>query len=256
MGTHMGVHSASSHPLPTVRRVNSDSPWFWLAAGWRDFVRAPGVSLLIGLLVTAAMLAVITLLRPSSYPFLAAGVFAAVVFLGPVLAVGLYELSRRIEHRKPVGLAQLHFGWMRNGGGVMTAGGVLLFFMLVWYLLSVVAGVLLFGMNAAPGAATRIDNIGMLAIFCSVGFVIMAGIFVLMVVSVPMLIDRPEIDIVTAMQSSIEAVKTNPGVMLLWAMLIVLFTALAVAPLFLGLSMVFPLLAYSSWHAYRDLIEH
>ncbi len=256
MGTHMGVHSASSHPSPTVSRVNSDSPWFWLAAGWRDFVRAPGVSLLIGLLVTAAMLAVIALLRPSSYPFLAAGVFAAVVFLGPVLAVGLYELSRRIEHRKPVGLAQLHFGWMRNGSGVLTAGGVLLFFMLVWYLLSMVAGVLLFGMNAAPGAATRIDNIGMLAIFCSVGFVVMSGIFVLMVVSVPMLIDRPEVDIVTAMQSSIEAVKTNPGVMLLWAMLIVLFTALAIAPLFLGLSVVFPLLAYSSWHAYRDLIEH
>ena len=256
MSTHTGIHPASAHPLPEIRRVNSESPWFWLAAGWGDFVRAPGVSLSVGLLLTASLLLMVSLLQPRSYPFLAAGVFAVAVFLGPVLAVGLYELSRRIEHRKPVGLAQIHFGWMRNGVGVLTAGGVLLFFMLVWYLLSMVLGTLIFGVDAAPRVATGLGNVGMLFIFSAVGFVTMAAMFVLMVVSVPMLVDHPEIDIVSAMQSSMQAVKSNPGVMLLWAMLIVLFTALAVAPLFLGLSVVFPLLAYSSWHADRDLVAH
>lgn len=256
MSTHTSVHHGTSYAVPAVREVNRDSPWFWLAAGWSDFVRMPGISLLIGLVVTASMILVVSLLRPSSYPFLAAGVFAAVVFLGPVLAVGLYEVSRRIEHRKPVGLMQLYDGWLRNSSGVLTAGGVLLLFMFAWYLISMVSGTLLFGMDAAVQAATRMDSVGMWFVFTAVALPILAIMFALMVVSVPMLIDRPGIDIVTAMQGSLQAVRANLGVMLLWAMLIVLFTALAIAPMFLGLMVVFPLLAYASWHAYRDIVLH
>jgi uncharacterized membrane protein len=256
MSTHTGVHPISPRPLPEVRKVSSEGPWFWLAAGWRDFVRAPGVSLTTGLVITAAMLLVVSLVQPSSYPFLAAGVFAVTVFLGPLLAVGLYELSRRMEHRKSASLLQLHIGWVRNISGVLGAGTVLLLLMLVWYLVSMIIGTVLFGMDATSEAATSMLSVGMLFVFSAVGVVTMAVTFVLMVVSVPMLIDRPEIDIVAAMQSSLRAVKRNSGVMVLWATLIVLFTALAVAPLFLGLSVVFPLIAYASWHAYRDLIAH
>lgn len=256
MSTHIGIHPVSPRPVPEIRRVNSDGPWFWLAAGWRDFVRAPGVSLMTGLIITSAMLLVVSLAKPSSYPFLAAGVFAVTVFLGPLLAVGLYELSRRMEHHKSANLVQLHFGWLRNIPGVLGAGAVLLLLMLVWYLVSMVIGTMLFGMDATAESATSMLSVGMLFVFSAVGVVTMAVTFVLMVVSVPMLIDRPEIDVVSAMHSSLRAVKHNPGVMVLWATLIVLFTALAVAPLFLGLSVVFPLIAYASWHAYRDLIKH
>ncbi len=253
MGT-TSVHHGANYAVPAVRKVNRDRPWFWLAAGWSDFVRVPGISLLIGLVVTAAMILVVSMMRPSSYPFLAAGVFATVVFLGPVLAVGLYEVSRRLEHRKPVGLMQLYDGWLRNSIGVLMAGGVLLLFMLAWYLISMVSGTLLFGMDAAVQAATRMDNVGMWFVFSAVALPILALMFALMVVSVPMLIDRQGIDIVTAMYASLQAARANFSVMLLWAMLIGLFTALAVAPMFLGLMVVFPLLAYASWHAYRDLV--
>lgn len=254
MGTHTVVHHSTTYMAPAVRKVNRDSPWFWLAAGWSDFVRVPGISLLVGSIVTASMILVVSLLRPSSYPFLAAGVFATVVFLGPVLAVGLYEVSRRIEHRKPVGLMQLYVGWLRNAGGVLTAGGVLLLFMFTWYLISIVSGTLLFGMDTTVQAATRMDSVGMWFVFSAVALPILVKAFALMVISVPMLIDRQGIDIVTAMYASLQAVRANLGVMLLWAMLIVLFTALAIAPIFLGLTVVFPLLAYASWHAYRDLV--
>jgi uncharacterized membrane protein len=252
----MTTHPVSPYPVPEVRRVSKQSPWFWLAAGWRDFVHAPGVSLMTGLVITFAMLLVVSLVRPSSYPFLAAVVFAVTVFLGPLLAVGLYELSRRMEHRKSANLLQLHVGWLRNISGVLGAGAVLLLLMLGWYLISMMLGTALFGMDATSEAASGMLSVGMLFVFSAVGVVTMAVTFVLMVVSVPMLIDRSEIDIVTAMHSSLRAVQNNPGVIVLWATLIVLFTALAVAPLFLGLSVVFPLLAYASWHAYRDLIVH
>lgn len=256
MSTHTGIHPVSPLLLPEVRKVSNESPWFWLAAGWRDFVHAPGVSLMTGLAITAAMLLVVSLVKPSSYPFLAAGVFAVTVFLGPLLAVGLYEMSRRMEHRKSANLLQLHIGWLRNISGVLGAGMVLLLLLSVWYLISMAIGTVIFGMGATSGGGTGALSVGMLFVFSSVGVVTMVVTFVLMVVSVPMLIDHPEIDIVHAMHSSLRAVKRNPGVMALWATLIVLFTALAVAPLFLGLSVVFPLIAYASWHAYRDLIVH
>lgn len=256
MSTHTGTHPMSHHHLPAIRQVSVEHPWFWLAAGWRDFVRAPGISLVVGLLVTAAMVLGVSLLQPGSYSFLAAAIFAVTIFLGPVLAVGLYEVSRRMEHHKPVGVMQMFFGWMRNGTGVLMAGGVLLLILLSWYLLSMVLGTMLFGVNVAPDVATNMENIGMLFVFSVVGSIAMAIAFVLMVVSVPMLVDRPEIDIIVAMQSSIQVVRVNLGTMLVWAMLIALFTSLAVAPLFLGLSVVFPLMAYASWHAYRDLVVH
>ncbi len=256
MSTQTSIQPTASQLVPTVRKISGDRPWFWLAASWSDFVQAPWVSLFSGLVITAAMLLVVALLQPDSYPFLAAGVFAVTVFLGPVLAVGLYELSRRIEHKKPIGLLQLAFGWLRNAVGVLTAGCMLLLLMLSWYLLSMFIGTVLFGMNAAPDVVTNMENVGMLFVFSLVGAAIMTVSFILMVVAVPMMIDRPQIDVIVAMQSSIRTVKRNFGVMVLWAMLIVLFTALAVAPMFLGLSVVFPLLAYASWHAYRDLIAY
>jgi len=260
MAIHFELHPISSRTLPEVCRITADRPWFWLAAAWEDFVRIPAASMTVGLLVTAVMLLVVELVEPGPLPALAAGVFAGMVFLGPVLAVGLYELSWRLEHQKPTRLTHIQYGWRRNTAALLTAGGVMLLLLAGWLLMSLTLNALLFDMPVSP--ATLVANvlgresmgITQLLVFGLTGVVVMALVFSLMVVSMPMLVDRPESDLVTAMLTSLHAVRKNPAVMSLWALLIVVFTALAMAPLFLGLTMVFPLLAYASWHAYRDLL--
>jgi uncharacterized membrane protein len=94
-------------------------------------------------------------------------------------------------------------------------------------------------------------------VFTVVGTIIAALVYVLSAVSVPMLLDR-KTDFITAVLTSITAVRTNPGPMFLWGALIVIFTAVGLATFFvffLGLAITVPLIGHATWHAYRDLVE-
>jgi uncharacterized membrane protein len=92
--------------------------------------------------------------------------------------------------------------------------------------------------------------------FGLIGLIAVSVTYVMTVVAVPMLTDKQDMDVITAIVASAHTVRKNPASLILWAGLIAIFTGVAVAPLFLGLIIVFPLLAYASWHAYRDMIEH
>jgi uncharacterized membrane protein len=78
-------------------------------------------------------------------------------------------------------------------------------------------------------------------------------VFAVSVVSIPMLLDR-DIDVVTAVTTSVMAVRVNPGPMALWAALIVVFTGVGLATVFLGLAITMPLIGHATWHAYRDVV--
>ena len=92
--------------------------------------------------------------------------------------------------------------------------------------------------------------------FGLIGLIAVSVTFVMTVAAVPMLTDKEDMDVISAIVTSAHAVRKNPAALILWAGLIAIFTGMAVAPLFLGLIVVFPLLAHASWHAYRDMIEH
>jgi uncharacterized membrane protein len=87
------------------------------------------------------------------------------------------------------------------------------------------------------------------------GAVLAATAFAISAVSIPMLVDRPELTAMEAIATSVRAVLTNPGAMVFWAGLIVVFTAMAMVPFFLGLALVIPLVGHATWHAYRDLVR-
>ncbi|MCW8957878.1 MAG: DUF2189 domain-containing protein [Gammaproteobacteria bacterium] len=266
MAYHADTHHVSPTSLPAICRVDSDRPWLWLAAGWDDFTRTAGVSMIYGFVVSAIMVLAFALLQSINSYHLALALMAGFVFLGPVLAVGLYELSRRIEHRKIASLPDTWRGWGRNSGAVLTVGVVLMLLMLAWLMLSMQLAAVLYGVSGELGqvfgTAETWQSFAfsiqwpLLAAFALVGAVAVVVAFLLTVVAVPMLTDKEDMDAITAMVCSVRAVRRNPGTMALWAGLIALFSAVAVAPLFLGLIVVFPLLAYASWHAYQDLIEH
>ena len=132
--------------------------------------------------------------------------------------------------------------------------------MIVWARLST----LLFALIIA-GQSTTLDTstaqlffsgsgLTFLIVFTLVGAVIAAAVFTISVVSIPMMLDR-KVDFITAVLTSITAVKANPAPMALWAGLIVIFTGIGLVTFYLGLAVTLPLIGHASWHAYKDLVE-
>jgi uncharacterized membrane protein len=89
---------------------------------------------------------------------------------------------------------------------------------------------------------------------CGAGFVFATVVFVLSVVSFPMIVDRG-VDVPTAIQTSIRAVMANPVAMGMWAFIVASALLLGSLPFFVGLSIVLPVLGHATWHLYRKVVE-
>lgn len=241
-----------------IRRITTDAPWRWLGAGWNDIKRAPILSIGYGIVVVGAGLAINAYLWRaglSSWIPVMLGVFA---LLGPLIAVGLYEISRRLEAGEPVRPGPMLFVNIKSPTQILFIGFFLMFAVLVWVRAASLIYALFISTSYMPlddflaFALTTAPGISMLIVGTAVGGVIAFCIYLLTVVSIPMLMDR-DTDAFTAIAAGISAVKKNPGAMFLWAWLIVIFIAAGVASLFIGLAIVFPLLGHATWHAYREI---
>ena len=240
--------------------VSMDDPWKWLAAGWSDMKRAPLWSLSYGLAFVLVGIAGSVLLwsvnLESLIPVLAGG-FA---LIGPMLAVGLYEISRRLEAGEPLTLRGVVFVRTAEPLQLAYMGFVLLFMYLVWARVAMLlyAGFVHFDntpldqfsvfMFATPTGQA------LLAVGTVTGALFGLVVFAVTALSVPMLVDR-HVDVVTAAVTSVRTVLHSPKAMLLWAWIIAILVGFGFATLFVGLIVVFPLVGHATWHAYRDTID-
>jgi uncharacterized membrane protein len=244
-----------------VGPVAFDAPWAWLAAGWRDIWSAPGISLLYGgaFAVLSATL-VLGLLAGglASLTLVLAGGF---LLVGPAAAVGLYEVSRRLEVGESVRLCEVVTRGLRAVGQIGFFGAILAFVYFVWMLLALLLFMLFFGGAPLPPASEFVaallltsHGLGLLVTGTVVGSLLAALVFAMSAISVPLLMTR-RVDAVTAIVTSLKAVRLNPKPMALWAGLIAGFMALGLASLLVGLVIAFPLIGHATWHAYRDLVR-
>ena len=247
-----------ARPEEETRRIATDAPWRWLGEGWRDMMRAPVVSIGYGLAIVGGGVAINALLWRaglSSWIPVMLGVFA---LLGPVIAVGLYEVSRRLEQGEQPGLGALFAVKMKSPTQILLVGFFLMFAVFAWVRIASLLYALFASANYQPlddflaFSLTTPGGIAMLMIGTLFGGAIAFCIYLLTFVSIPMLMDR-DTDAFTAIATGIKAVKKNPGAMLLWAWLIAIFTAAGVGTLFIGLALIFPLLGHATWHAYREI---
>lgn len=246
---------------PRINTVDIDRPWAWLSAGWRDLYRAPGIGLAYGAMYALIGFALTTILWLSQVLYLSLPIAAMFTFVGPIAAVGLYQVSRNLAAGEPVSFAGSLRAWKANPGQIAFMGVALLLFALAWMRIAFLLFMLFFGHTPmAPEALVMIDrilqpaNLDFLIIGTVIGAILCAVAFAISVVSLPILLDHPESNIITAILTSLQVVKANFWVMALWAWLIAIFVVVGLATLYIGLIITLPLIGHASWHAYKDLV--
>jgi uncharacterized membrane protein len=245
----MEQHATDAPFVVPCRQLDARAPWRWLALGWQDLRRAPALTALFGAATVAVSLLVSWLAWSLGRFALLAVLLSGFVFVAPLLAVAMYAVSRSLLDG---GTPRLRTS-LQVAKRVLGQAGVFALVQLVLMLLWSRAGMMLTVFVPLHQGDSR-ALLEYLAIGSLVGSVFAALTFAVAVVSLPLIADR-DVDMVTACISSVNAVLRNKGVMALWALLIVLLTALGFATAFVGLGIVMPWLAYASFHACRDTLD-
>lgn len=231
-----------------------------LRAGLADFQKTPLLSFFFGAVFSIAGICLALLLARGEVGYWLLPLAAGFPLIGPFAAVGLYEISRRIEAGEPLQLSAILTTIFRSPNGQLPLFMVLVvFFFLAWLVMARVIFAVSFGTASMTNVLTSVEvfftapGLVMLAVGSLVGAALAALLFSISVVGVPMLMDR-DVDFVTAMITSVRATLDNQSTMLIWGLTVAVATIIAMLPIFLGMVLVFPVLGHASWHLYRAII--
>ena len=245
--------STTPENMPFVapcRTLDMNAPLRWLRLGWMDLTRAPKLSLAYGLVLTLLSLLISVFTWRYGTMALYLGLASGFVFMGPILAVGLYSISHQLdEERKPM------LGYCIRDGQVnfkelLVLGVILLVVLLLWARAATVVSIFL-PMQANPDWQQLLPFLG---IGSMVGAVFAGVVFAASAFSLPMIMDR-KTDAITAVITSVNAVLRNKKPMLLWAIIIVLTVLLGFATALIGFLVLLPIIGHATWHAYKETID-
>ena len=239
----------------TLNKLGPADPFRWLAAGWRDFQRAPVIGLFYGGCFAVMGWLLVSVFKYS--PAWTLALSAGFLLVGPFLCLGLYDASRRLERGERPQLAKSLVAWRTKMGTMAIFGTMLLVLEMIWARASLVVFALSFdGMPDFKGSLLKLvdaENTEFIVAYLSVGSIFAGLIFAVSVVSIPMILDR-QTDAISAGLTSMRLCLTQTGVLLLWGIVITLLVVLAMLPGFAGLLVVGPVLGHASWHAYRAAV--
>jgi uncharacterized membrane protein len=262
------MHMGDTPPIYTqpiqmkVRALSVSDIKNCLVRGFADMLAAPIHSLMIGLICALFGIAIVACVSWLGIPWMIYPFAIGFPLAGPFLAVGLYEISRRLEAGEPVIWdAIISRMWMQRRRELSWMAFVCLFVIWVWvYQVRILMAIFLGFLNFSTldgfvkVVFTTSQGWWFLAVGHVIGAVLATVLFSLTVVSTPLLLER-EVDVITAMIISVKAVFASPLVMVSWGLLVTLLVILASLPLFLGLIFVLPILGHTTWHIYRRAIE-
>lgn len=256
------------HRLPRVKTIGMMHPLLWLVQGMRDVAQSGWVSILHGVAMAVIGAAIIAIAQQRFW--LLAGALSGFMVIAPVLATGLYALSRAISRKEKANLSVVlktwlnwqnsHFNKWDNDYWCMVQFGLLLGAAATGWVMTSAALITLLSpapinnpMDFVQHVILAKDN-WLFEIWLAVGGILAAPMFASSVVSMPLLLDR-RVTLMQAIATSWQTVLVNPAPLALWAAIIMLFTMLGIGSLLLGLIAVIPMLGHASWHAYRDLVD-
>ena len=248
--------------MPQVNRIGFADLAEVLRKGLSDFASAPLFGLFFGGVYAAGGIIIALSLTVWDIPWMIYPVAIGFPLIGPFIAVGLYEVSRRLQAGKPLVWSEiLGVVWLQRQRELAWMAFVMLFVFWVWmYQVRLLVAIIL--QHSSFSTLDRFINVVLTTpqgwIFLAVGHVVGAVLalilFSITVISIPLLLDR-EADFVTAMITSVKTVTSNPAPMVAWGIFVTLAVIVSSVPLFLGLVVALPVLGHATWHLYRKAVS-
>ena len=243
-------------PQALMRPLGLADPFRWLVRGGHDLISHPGIALFYGVTFwfMAQILATVFKHKPEYTLTLVSGC----LLVGPFLAMGLYEVSRKRECGEQPEMGKSLMCWDQHIRSMAMLVLVLMVLELLWGRASLVVFAVFFntGMPSTTGVIEAVfnpQNLDFLLVYLGVGGIFASLVYGLSVVSIPMILDR-DTDAISAVLTSLRVVFSNPMVMLVWGLLLSLLVVSALLPWGLGIVLVGPWLGHASWHAYRGSV--
>lgn len=232
------------------RIISVKTPFKWLSQGWQDIKQAPKQSICYGVI----MVGIGYLITAATWYFgnlgLYLGLISGFVFIGPVLAFTLYDISFRLEKGMPVSLKASMLDAKTQIGNALIFTILLGIIFLVWARAATMVHIF-FPQNSD---ARWTELVTFLTIGSAVGAIFCAVIFTASAFSLPMIMDR-DTDTITAVITSVNAVLKNKPAMAVWAMIIVGCVIIGLLTAHLAFAVLLPLLGHATYHAYKDVID-
>ena len=253
-----GVERAAARPQ--IRKLVRNDLTDCLLQGWRDFMAAPVYGLFFGGLYALGGIAIVALFFALHLPYVGYPLTMGFALIVPFVAMGPYEVSRRLERGEPLTWSAVFSAvWQRSGKDLGWMALVTVFALIIWVDFAIFLFLMFYGLHVptAQELVVEVLSSGRGLTFAlvgnAVGALVAMAVFSITAVSFPMLADR-DIDFVTAMITSVRCVAGNPAQMIAWAVVIGLLLAISLAAGFLGLFVTLPVIGHASWHLYRKLV--
>lgn len=248
--------------IPAIHSASLADLKHALGKGWQDFLAAPAYGLFFGGFFALGGLALVYAVIALDMVWLAYPLIIGFSLVGPFVATGLYEVSRRIEKDIPLKWGEvLRVIWTQRNRELGWMAFVTLFIFWIWTYQIRTLFAVFFGSSGFATFERFLEvlfttqtGLMFLVVGHIVGAIISLVLFSLTVISFPLLLDR-EIDFVSAMLASLKTVIASPFIMLGWGVFVTLAILFATVPAFLGLLIVLPVLGHATWHLYRRVIN-
>ncbi|QJQ95840.1 MULTISPECIES: DUF2189 domain-containing protein [Halomonadaceae] len=243
-----------------INPVGMDRPRAWLLSGFKDFREATAVSLAYGMFWVGLSIAVTAGAMTLGFWHWLLPLIAGFMFLGPLVAVGSYGISRRLEEGRAPNLGDAFGAWTPHAGQLAMMGVMMMIFFLAWIRLATLLFALFFGHDIPSpdtlytALVTTPEGLGMLAVGAVAGAGLAFGAFAISVVAVPTLMDQ-DLTFMEGIEASVRSVARNFRPMLLWAAILTGCVVVGVLTFYIGLAIILPVLGHASWHAYEDLVR-
>jgi uncharacterized membrane protein len=248
-------------PPPAVRRITLADLGYALGRGLDDFTAFRTDVIFVCVFYPLAGLVLARLAFGYQLLHLVFPLASGFALIGPFVAVGLNEMSRRREAGVEVGWADaLAVVRSPSFGSIVLLGLLLMVIFLLWLVAAWAIYMVTLGPETPASVASFLRDVFttdagwiMIGAGIGVGFLFALLVLAISIVSFPLLLDR-EVGVDTAMLTSIRAVIANPVPMAGWGVIVAAGLVLGSLPFFLGLIVVMPVLGHATWHLYREVV--
>lgn len=252
----------SNAPPVTVRRIGPADIRNALAKGTDDFLAKPSHLVFLGLIYPLVCLSLWAVIFTSNALPLLYPLVSGFTLLGPIAAVGLYEISRQRELGQEASWVRVFdVRHARSIPSIMALGLVLTAIFLFWLMTAQALYESLYGPFAPQYYAQFIGEVlttqrgwTLILLGNAIGFVFAVVVLSISVISFPLLLDR-HVGTVAAIHTSVRAVLANPVTMAIWGLIVAALMLIGSLTMFVGFAVIIPILGHSTWHLYRSVVE-